>query len=104
MKYKVGDTIRNTEDHNDTAKILDISLSKRLYTLELKDGSTKKMDSKYIDGMTELYGGGFVPASTHVGDVSLYCQCTNPTIKKVLIGIVTADKYNYCTTCKKEKL
>lgn len=178
MKYKVGDKIRNVNDHDDTATIISKSTLDNEYGLELKDGSKTRMNSDHIDKGSELCGGvvkeefkigdkvkvlcqgtsynnigdigeitevtvefnctwfrvqvdgGMTTSNYHLADQieliqnggvthhdklrgqctanhipdTLYCHCTNPTIKQVLVGVVTTDKYDFCTSCRKEKL
>lgn len=113
MKFKVGDTLRDTTDSsNGDYEVTRVMPSEKKYRLLwVRDNTEYTISQEAVESDLELVkpldavadkmrgqytGGGVIP------DL-IYCSCTKPTIKQVLVGVVTADKYDFCTTCRKER-
>ena len=105
-KYNVGDVIR--DGSKSQYKIISVDIDGSQYELESYTTgkiffSTFRECEQFSELVTTADQMRGQCTANYVPD-SLYCQCVHPTIKQVLVGVVTTDKYDYCTTCKKEKL
>jgi len=105
MKYNPGDRFEVQSGLYKTLKIVSYDPMVLLYTVEIKHYQTGKTEiDKISEASLEKYykliKKGQVDATRKV-EPGLYCNCTNPTL---VTRAVLNQPYQYCTSCKKEKI